>query len=88
MATAAMTTMIQGAQSVIDYNFNRPLLLWEALQAAGSPVHSIGDRRLPDGNKRLAILGDRVLELALADGWYEGTETRGIRDYARNYPAS
>ncbi len=82
MATAAMTNMVNGAQEVIKYTFSDPLILWEALQATGSPVHSIGGRRLLDGNKRLAILGDRVLELALAEGWYEGTEARGTRDVA------
>ncbi len=85
MATAAMTNMINGAQGVINYNFNDPLILWEALQAAGSPVHAINGRRLLDGNKRLAIVGDRVLELALAEGWYEGTEARGTQNSAQSY---
>lgn len=86
MATTAMTDMIAGAQVVINYNFNDPLILWEALQAAGSPVHSISGRRLLDGNKRLAILGDRVLELALAESWYKGSEARGTRDSAHSCP--
>lgn len=77
MATMTMDAKIQGAQAVIGYTFKKPFLLWEALQAAGSPVLRIGNRNLLDGNKRLAILGDRVLELALADDWYEGIEARG-----------
>lgn len=77
MATMTEEAKIEGAQTVIGYTFKKSRLLWEALQAAGSPVLRIGNRNLLDGNKRLAILGDRVLELALADDWYEGTEVRG-----------
>lgn len=77
MANTAMTAKIEGVQDIIDYKFSNPLILWEALQAAGSPVFSIGDRRLFDGNKRLAVLGDIVLDLALAEPWYQGTEPRG-----------
>lgn len=77
MANTTMTAKIEGVQDIIDYTFGNPLLLWEALQAAGSPVYSIGQRRLFDGNKRLAVLGDIVLDLALAEPWYQGTEPRG-----------
>ena len=30
---------------------------------------------LPDGNKRLAIIGETVLRLALADEWYKRSGT-------------
>ncbi|KAK4695066.1 hypothetical protein P7C71_g2617, partial [Lecanoromycetidae sp. Uapishka_2] len=58
---------IQGAEGILNYTFNNNLLLWEALQAAGSWVFTIGRRRILDDNKRLAIVGDKVLDLALAE---------------------
>lgn len=80
MSSAEMTK-IHRAQDIIGSTFKNPLLLWEALQAAGSPVQFIGTRRLPDGNKRLAIFGDRVLELVLSESWYQGTEPRGTQKH-------
>lgn len=64
-------------EAIIGYQFNDPSLLTEALQASGSPVRSAGTRAIPDGNKRLALLGDTVLKLALLDHWYEAGHPRG-----------
>ena len=75
---AAVQSSIHGAEAVIDYNFNDPNLLWEALQEAGSTVLSIAGRRIQNGNKRLAVVGDIVLDLVLANDWYQGTEPRGL----------
>lgn len=77
MENPGITAKIQGAEKITGYTFNNSLLLWEALQAAGSPVHFIGGRRLENGNKRLAILGDTVLQLALVEDWYGGDTARG-----------
>lgn len=77
MANPGMTGKVQGAEAIIGRTFNNRLLLWEALQAAGSPVLLIGNRRLENGNKRLAVLGDTVLQLALVEGWYESNAARG-----------
>ena len=78
MAMVDMSGMVRGVQSIIGYGFNDRLILWEALQAAGSGVSSAGTRRFPDGNKRLAIVGDTVLKLVLVSEWYESADTRGM----------
>ena len=64
-------------QGIIVYQFNDLSLLTEALQAPGSLVMYAGARVLPDGHKRLALLGDTVLKLALLDHWYAGGGSRG-----------
>lgn len=57
-------------ERLIGYQFKEPLLLWEALQPAG-PLDGMPQMpRYEDGNKRLAIVGDRVLALLLALKWY------------------
>lgn len=71
-----MASAVQSVQNIIGYTFNDSDLVREAISAAGSIV-AAGTRRFPNGNKRLAILGDTVLQLALAEEWYDGTEPRG-----------
>ena len=78
MAAALMNFNVHGAQAVINYVFNDPFILWEALNAAGSNVSSAGNRTFFDGNKRLALLGDTVLKTALVDDWYPSGQPRGI----------
>ena len=73
-----MSNMTHGVESIISYNFSDSLILWEALQAAGSTVRSAGTRRFPDGNKRLAVLGDTILKLVLVSEWYNSADARGI----------
>ncbi|KAF6221564.1 hypothetical protein HO133_002420 [Letharia lupina] len=74
---------IRGVEEIIGYQFSDPWTIWEALQAAGSPVQTIGNRRLVGGNRRLAVLGDRVLDLAIAEAWHEGMEARVRFDQIR-----
>lgn len=76
LASSKMNNAVAGIQGIIGYTFVDGSLVWEAVSAAGSII-SGGGRRFPDGNKRLAILGDTVLQLALAENWYDGTEPRG-----------
>ena len=85
MATNQMSTMTRGVETIIGYNFSDPLILWEALQAAGSGVTSAGIRRFPDGNKRLAVLGDTILKLVLVGHWYDSAGVRGIVGMIRWY---
>ncbi|KAM0794753.1 ribonuclease III domain-containing protein [Usnea florida] len=69
---AAKEATIEAVESIIQYKFNHSALLWEALQCPGSP-----DAKHPNGNKRLAIIGDTVLLLGLAEDWFKGNETIG-----------
>ncbi|KAL8848701.1 MAG: hypothetical protein Q9221_006311 [Calogaya cf. arnoldii] len=82
-----MASAVQGVQDIIGYTFADPYLVHEAISAAGSIV-SAGPRRFPNGNKRLAILGDTVLQLALAEDWYDGNEPRATFDGIRQRIAS
>ncbi|MCJ1279640.1 hypothetical protein MMC21_007464 [Puttea exsequens] len=76
MTTSGMTQRIHALENIIGHRFNDPTILWEALQAAGSGLQSVGTRHFADGNKRLALLGDAVLKLALIDDWYGGVGSR------------
>lgn len=81
--------VVRQLQTRLDYKFRDVGLLWMAVQAPGAVLrsgeavgdaterHSVGFVRIPDGNRRLAILGDTVLKLALVEDWYEGSESRG-----------
>lgn len=51
--------------------------LWEALQLPGSGVFQIDGRAITEGNKRLAIVGDRALELASVMQWRLSGHARG-----------
>ena len=57
---------VDGALAVIAVPLNRRLV-WEALQAAGASVDFVDGQYLPEGNKPLAGIGDRVLALIVAD---------------------
>lgn len=65
-------------EDAIGYKFHNPWLLWEALQAAGSPVCQLNIPRYEEGNMRLAIVGDRILDLLLALSWYPTYQKRRI----------
>lgn len=79
---------VRKLQSKLGYTFKNPQYLWEAVQARGSVSHpdevsSAGTERpgaglhnFPDGNKRLALLGDTILKLAILEDWYKGQESR------------
>ena len=73
-----MTSAVQGVEGTINYHFAEPLILWEALQATGNGISSVGARSFTDGNMRLALVGDAILKLALLEEWYAGTESRGL----------
>jgi ribonuclease-3 len=60
----------------LSHIFTDPNLLWEALQAAGNGVVQIGDRKIEDGNKKMAMLGDTILQLAVLNEWFESGGSR------------
>ena len=73
-----LTSAVQGVEAIINYHFAEPLILWEALQATGNGIVSVGARSFADGNMRLALVGDAILKLALLEEWYAGTQPRGL----------
>lgn len=100
MAAVRMAPTVRKVQSRIGYNFKNAQYLWEAVQAPGSIVrtgevegagterHSLGFQRFPDGNRRLAVLGDTVLKLALVEDWFKEEGSRGMVDSVSCYEAN
>ena len=90
MTALLKASTVRKLQSKLGYTFKNPQYLWEAVQAPGSvshpdevPVpkterHSAELQKFPHGNKRLALLGDTILRLALLEDWYKGQESRGM----------
>lgn len=74
---------IEAVETIIQYRFNHTALLWEALQCTGIALDSEGQAVPPGGNKRLAIVGDAVLRLVLAEEWYKGSGTTGRCKYRK-----
>ncbi|THX87720.1 hypothetical protein D6D05_02025 [Aureobasidium pullulans] len=85
MSTAMYKLKLERAEVIIGYHPRKPaeFYLWEALQVAGSGQNLIGGRRVYDGNKRLAIVGDAAMASAIAGPWYEQDDTLGAWDTKR-----
>ncbi|KAK6527409.1 hypothetical protein TWF694_004398 [Orbilia ellipsospora] len=62
-------------QSLMEYKFNNDSLLTEALEAAGRANYTETISGM-DGNKRLALLGDALLQLVYLDRWYPSGRDR------------
>ena len=54
----------------IGYTFQDKDIAKGALQLAGNGVTWAGTRDVPNGNKRLAVLGDLVIDMTLCLEWY------------------
>ena len=65
---------ISALESLISYTFTNRLLAQEALTAPGALING---PHFPDGNKRLAVVGDIALDLALAGPWFNSGTGRG-----------
>ncbi len=66
----------QQLEQKLGHTFAKPDLLWEALQADGNGIGQIGDRKVENGNKKMAMLGDSVLQLAVLRDWFSSHESR------------
>ena len=77
MALSEKDIRIDAVETLVRYRFHNPALLWEALQGPTVLVDSVGKPVPPDGNKRLAIVGDAAIRLALAKNWYPGKTSKG-----------
>jgi len=79
MSSSQYQMKLERVEAIIGYHPQKPqeFYLWEALQVAGSGHTRIVGRSAYDGNKRLAIVGDTAMALALARPWYKKDETLG-----------
>lgn len=71
-------------EEAIGYTFHDSMLLWEALQADGSVPCMFVQGRCSVGNKRLAIVCGRVLDLLLACKCYPGHFETAVFDDMRH----
>ena len=72
MAKEVAAAKEQACEAIIGYVFQDKKKLWEALQLTDA-----GQQPKTDGHKRIAVIGDRVLDLILAEEWYARGEPRG-----------
>jgi hypothetical protein len=79
MSIAQYKLKLERAEDIIAYHPKKSeeFYSWEALQVAGSGQIRINGRSAYDGNKRLAIVGDAAMALALTRPWYEKNDTLG-----------
>lgn len=80
MAFAAPArNIVTWLESKINYTFTDKGIAWEALQLAGNGTTYIENRDVPDGNKRLAIVGDIAIYMVLSVRWYCTGHSKGWR---------
>lgn len=74
---------IETLQYQLEYTFTDPLLAWESLQLAGNGNVSLAPGRFAmEGNKRLAIVGDAIIDAILARKWYSTDQGVGkLQDF-------
>ncbi|KAL8793143.1 MAG: hypothetical protein Q9195_004255 [Heterodermia aff. obscurata] len=73
--------VLHDVQLTIGYQCINTDNLWTALQADGTKVDSENKPQPFRGNKRLAVVGDAVLKLALVEDWYPtGTPESRVAD--------
>ncbi|TRX96733.1 hypothetical protein FHL15_002399 [Xylaria flabelliformis] len=71
-------TKIYMAQQILNYKFQNEDLLWEALQAPASDVALLNGRKLTQGNKGLAGVGDAVISLVIKSDCYRKDRSIGL----------
>lgn len=69
MVTAGCTEFVERE---IDYAFDNKSILVTALTAAHRDEHTS-----PEGNRRLARVGENIINLIVDDAWEAGDSTRG-----------
>ncbi len=71
LPTMAMTRGLAEVQDVVEYRFRSISLLVLALTAAGA------DEKVYDGNRKMAQLGESLIELLLAENAFTAGCSRG-----------
>jgi ribonuclease-3 len=73
-------TTLNSIQDRVDYHFHDSTLLKDAFLASGASVSSVDIEGPVKGNKRLALVSDAVLRLAVLDEWFESDTSTGMAD--------
>ncbi|KAJ5871959.1 uncharacterized protein N7529_004312 [Penicillium soppii] len=81
MAPLTTAERIRAVEHIIDYEFHDKALLEKALGAAGATAD-------PEGNKRIALVGDAVLRLAHHDSCYQDQASTGEMTISHNGKAA
>lgn len=71
MAQEVKAARVNACEDIIGYIFNDKDNILEALRVTGR------NDRVDEGNKRIALLGDRAMELILTEEWHASGERRG-----------
>ena len=79
-ARAMKLPSVKQVENITRYSFKGKDIAWEALQTPNNGVET----GLLDGNKRLAIVGDGVIDLMLSMVWYRGAESKGEQILGHN----
>jgi hypothetical protein len=69
--------LVEACPKIIKYQFKTPHILWEALRVGKSNFTTTGDREIPLGNRRQAVVEDIILSHVLCSRWYREGKTRG-----------
>ena len=78
MSNPQTNNILSAVETIIDYIATDKTLLWEALQGGGLCYDLNGNKLPSDGNKRLAMVGDAALKMALMDDCYCAGFPRGM----------
>ncbi|KAH9887762.1 ribonuclease III domain-containing protein [Xylariomycetidae sp. FL2044] len=70
-------TKMEMAKAITGYPAHQSEHLWEALQAAGSGIEVCNDRSIPQGNKALAVMGDKLLAFFIIRESYDRESSIG-----------
>jgi ribonuclease-3 len=73
-------TRVSTCETLIKYTFTDKLLLLQALNASGVPIHYAGEWRDVQKNNVLAILGDAYLDTILCRWWW-ARSSRHVKEH-------
>lgn len=73
-------TRVSVCETLINYTFTDKLLLLQALNASGVPIHYAGEWRDIQKNDVLAILGDTYLDTILCRWWW-AKSSRHVKEH-------
>lgn len=74
LAAVDRDSKVADLESIIHYSFANKSFAWEALQLPGNGFETLS---MLNGNKRLAIIGDLVIDLILSEPWYDSRKDEG-----------